>query len=151
MCIWVCNTAWTICCYFLHDLYNLLSLCTGMKDNGTCCTIRHSILIKFPLLLRVLKMLSKQYVLRSFFFFFSLTDVYNWKLTLMISFRMAICVTGLNHTMGNYGITYFFGSIEWLPKIYLRLCLFQRNKFSVEKNFRENCLFSAIGCNSKKY
>ena len=53
-------------------------------------------------------------------FFFFLTDVYYWKLTLMSSFGMTICVTGLNHSMGNYGITYFFGSIEWLPKNLLK-------------------------------
>ena len=38
----------------------------------------------------------------------------------MSSFGMTICVTGLNHSMGNYGITYFFGSIEWLPKNLLK-------------------------------
>lgn len=47
---------------------------TGMNNNVTCCTIRPLTLIKLHLLLRVLKMLSKLYVLKNsqfwvFFFF----------------------------------------------------------------------------------
>lgn len=80
--VWLCRQ---VNIYLLQRFYTYqLCLWTGMKVNAICFTIRRSILTKLLLPPRELKMLSKQYVLRSCLMSFSFIYQYFWIFWLVV-------------------------------------------------------------------